>query len=95
MTKNLMRRLERLERLPHLGRSAWQVRLRAFARHLRLDEDAFLAAVRGHERQLVLAMGEDGVQITWEGFQLFYDLWQRHGTPEPVTPETPRGGSPR
>ena len=96
MTKDLMRRLERLEKLERLGGPAWQTRLRAFARDLHLDEEAFLAAVQGHEQQLAEALGEGG-QITWEGLQLFYDLWQPagHGSPEPVTPQNPLDGDPR
>jgi hypothetical protein len=44
------------------GRPAWQARLGAFAGDLRLDGETFLAAIKGHARQLALAMGEDGVE---------------------------------
>jgi len=65
-TKNLMRRLERLE---HLGRPAWLTRLRAFARKLAFDDEEFLGIVKGHARQLAEHVDDDG-GITWEGYGL-------------------------
>jgi len=93
MTKNLMRRLERLEQR---GSPAWQTRLRAFARKLAFDEEEFLAIVKGHERQLAEHVDEDG-RITWEGFQLLYSLLPpaRRSSRVPRAVGTPRGGEPR
>jgi hypothetical protein len=70
MTKNLTPRIERLE---HLGWPTWQAKLCAFARKLAFDEEEFLGAVKGHERQLAQHVDEDG-RVTWEGFQLLYGL---------------------
>jgi len=93
MTKNLIRRLERLE---HLARPTWQARLRAFARKLAFDEEEFLALVAGHARQLAQHVDQDG-GITWEGFQLLYALLPpaRRGAPAPLVPVTPPGGAQR
>jgi hypothetical protein len=64
MNKNLIRRIEKLERT---GMSAWQTNLRAVARKHVHDEEEFLRMVKGHERQLAQASGPDG-RITWEGY---------------------------
>lgn len=96
MTKNLMRRLERLERVQRIGPPAWHTKLRLCARWLRVDEEELLGMVKGHERQLDHALADDG-GITWEGFLLLYGLREqaRHGSPEPVTGGALLGGDPR
>src|SRR5579864_7538058 len=82
MTKNLKRRLEKLE---HILRPAAQTGLRAFARKWGMDEERALAIAQGHERQLAHHLGEDGL-ITLEGFQLFYGwlLRARPGFTDPI-----------
>ena len=81
MNKNLIRRIEKLERT---GMSAWQTNLRAVARKHVHDEEEFLRMVKGHERQLAQASGPDG-RITWEGYVLLLRLLRRaRGLPELV-----------
>jgi len=84
MNKNLIRRIEKLERT---GMSAWQTNLRAVARKHVHDEEEFLRMVKGHERQLGQASGPDG-RITWEGYVLLLRLLRRaRGLPELVPGE--------
>lgn len=81
MSKDLKRRIEKLER--QVGVAGLETKLRALARRLGGNEEAYLLAVRGYERQLGQALGEDGT-ITWEGFLLLRDLVppSRHASPE-------------
>jgi hypothetical protein len=68
MNKDLTRRIEKLER--QLGVAECETKLRGLVRRLggnEHNEQAYLRAVRGHERELGPALGEDG-SITWEGF---------------------------
>jgi hypothetical protein len=71
MSKDLKRRIEKLER--QVGVSGFETKLRAVVRRWGGNEEAYLRAARGHERKLGPALGEDG-SITWEGFQLLRDL---------------------
>ena len=71
MRKDLQRRLGRLER--QLGLADFETKLRSFARKWGEDEEAYLRAVRGHERELGPELGEDGT-ITWGGFLLLRQM---------------------
>jgi hypothetical protein len=88
MSKDLMRRIEKLER--QRGVSEFETKLRRLVRRLggnEPTEQAYLRAVRGHERELGPALGEDGT-ITWPGFLLLRQL-----LPSPASPE--KSGEPR
>ena len=71
MNKALKQRIEKLER--QFGIAGFETKLRALARGLGGNEEAYLRAARGHQRQLGQALGEDGT-ITWEGLLLLIDL---------------------
>jgi hypothetical protein len=62
MSKDLMRRIEKLER--PLGGAACETKLRRLVRRWGGNEQAYLRAVRGPERELGPALGEDGT-IPW------------------------------
>jgi hypothetical protein len=72
MTRNLWRRIEKLERNSG-GAAAWQVKLRVLARRFGCEEEAFFEAIRGYERRLAAAIDNDGA-ITWEDFLLVRNL---------------------
>ena len=71
MSKDLSRRIEKLER--KVGVDGFETKLRALVRRLGGNQKAYLRAARGYERELGRALGEDGC-ITWEGFLLLHDL---------------------
>jgi hypothetical protein len=75
MTKNLRRRIEKLERI---FRPVLETKLRAYARMHRYSEEKFLRAVKGHERELTEGMGSEG-SYTWATFELVYPLLERAG----------------
>jgi hypothetical protein len=71
MHKDLMRRIEKLER-ESAQASQFQAKLRSWARGLDVPEEAFLRAVQSHEPELQRKLGDDGV--TWQIFQLLYGI---------------------
>ncbi|MFZ0937772.1 MAG: hypothetical protein WB579_16030 [Bryobacteraceae bacterium] len=100
MSKDLRRRIEKLER--PVGVAGLETKLRAVVRWWGGDEEAHLRALRGYERELGQALGE-GHTITWEGLQLLGDLLDpsRHASPtagrkgapaEPGLKSNPRPG---
>ena len=81
MNEELKRRIEKRERQGVVG---FQTKLRALVRRLGGNEEVYLQAVRGYERELGQALGEDGT-ITWEGFLLLRELLhpaRHHASPE-------------
>jgi hypothetical protein len=102
MSKDLKRRIEKLER--QVGVSGFETKLRAVVRWWGGNEEAYLRAARGHERKLEPALGEDGA-ITWEGYLLLHNLLHpsRHSSParrpgapaEPGLQSPPAGSAPR
>jgi|SRR5271157_3312403 len=103
MSKDLKRRIEKLER--QIGVSGFETKLRALVRWWGGNEEAYLRAARGYARELGPALGEDGT-ITWEGFLLLRDLLHpsRHASPqagrkgavaEPGLQSPPAGSEPR
>jgi hypothetical protein len=72
MTKDLKRRIEKLERKN--GTFEFETKLRLLCRRVFWrDEEFALQAVKGHERVLGREIGDDGM-VTWGGFQLFAKL---------------------
>jgi len=72
MTKDLKRRIEKLERKD--GTFEFETKLRLLCRRVWWsDEESALQAAKGHERELGRELGDDGM-ITWTGFQLFAKL---------------------
>ena len=103
MSKDLKRRIEKLER--QVGVSGFETKLRALVRWWGGNEEAYLRAARGYARELGPALGEDGT-ITWEGFLLLRNLLHpsRHAAPqagrkgaaaEPELQSPPAGSAPR
>ena len=99
MSKDLKRRIERLER--QVGVSEFETKLRAVVRPWGGNQEAYLRAARGHEQKLGPALGEDGT-ITWEGYLLLQDLLhpsrqarRQAGPADPRLPSPPAGSAPR
>jgi hypothetical protein len=99
MSKDLKRRIEKLER--QVGVSEFETKLRAVVRQWGGNEEAYLRAARGQERKLGPELGEDGT-ITWEGYLLLQDLLHpsRRASPQaaladPRLPSPPAGSAPR
>jgi hypothetical protein len=91
MCKNLLRRIEKLE---HGSTLPWESRLRALARRWDANEEAYLQAALGHERELCRELIEDG--ITWQGFLLLRDWLNDLPAATPTTrPRKPRPAVPR
>jgi hypothetical protein len=69
MSWSLRRRVEKLEARYGNG----QKKFRQLAARLKVDPERMLQAVKNHEAELLVEMG-DGPGITWEGFQFLYEL---------------------
>jgi hypothetical protein len=72
MRKDLMRRIEKLER-EGTQASQFQAKLRFWARRLDVPEEAFLRATKSHEQELLRELRDDGL-VTWQIFQLLYSI---------------------
>ena len=91
MSKDLKRRIERLER--QVGVSELETKLRALVHWWGGDEEAHLRALRGYERELGEALGE-GHTITWTGLQLLRDLLDPSRRASPETPPNDASAEP-
>ena len=94
MSKDLTRRIEKLERKAGVG--GLETKLRAVVHWWGGDEEAHLRALRGHERELGQALGE-GHTITWTGLQLLRDLLDpsRHASLETPPRRAPAEPGPK
>jgi len=89
MNEKLKRRIEKLDRQ---GVGGFETKLRALARRMGGNEEVYLQAVKGHERELRKELGEEG-GITWEGFVRLRDLVNLSGHASSGEAGSPRKSS--